>query len=441
MSIVVKAGKAAKKLLKKAGLINNEHRVSYTRRIERIKTNKRICAMTFDDGPMNMPASPDRAAGRAMTELILDALLKYNAHATFDIVGTTEHNYPDKAGKLGSAAWGGVKFDHYPDIGRDNLGGALHAPHIVKRMLDEGHELANHGYRHIIFGKKPFVYGARVHFEGIDEVCNDLTKLHEYIKDNFNYEIKLSRPPHYVDKIALGLTSYDAYSLMDYGYMAASFDGGGWLPDMSTDESVAADREIEAMTNVIRNALEADPDALCGQIIFGKDGYNMAKRTPVAYALEKQLEILDSYGYTVMSVSEMMKESPFADTGRECPDLDKLIKLAKTHAVAYTDNTLRLQNKMTYYEYAMLVCPKEITVDKRIENIKRTGKFVSEYDTALEYAKKEGIISASAKGSDMLTQMTIGKSAYVSTDGFTRGEVLEKYASITEISTHAPMAI
>ncbi len=430
MSIVVKAGKAAKKLLKKAGFLKSEHRVSYTRRIERIKTDKRICAMTFDDGPMNLPASPDRANGRSMTDLLLDALLKYNAHATFDIVGTTEHNYPDKAGQTGSAAWGGVKFDHYPDINADTHGGAVHAPHIVKRMLDEGHELANHGYRHIIFGKKPFVYGSREHFSGIDEVSEDLKSLHNYIKDNFDYEIKLSRPPHYVDKIAHGLTSYDAYSLLGYGYMAASFDGGGWLPDMSADENVAADREIEAMTSVIKNALESDPDLLCGQIIFGKDGYNMAKRTPVAYALEKQLEILTSYGYTVMSVGEMMKESPFADTGRECKYLDKLIKLAETHAIAYTDNTLRLENKMTNYEYAMLTCPKNITVDERIENIKRTGKFVSEYDTALAYAKKSGIISASAKGSDTLIKITLGEESYTNPDGFTRGEVLEKYCDI-----------
>lgn len=430
MSIVVKAGKTAKKLLKKAGLINNEHRVGYTRRIERIRTDKRICAMTFDDGPMNMPASPDRAEGRAMTDLILDALLKYNAHATFDIVGTTEHNYPDKVGKTGTASWGGVKFDHYPDIGKDMLGGAVHAPHIVKRMLNEGHELANHGYRHIIFGKKPFVYGAREHFESIDEVCDDLSKLHDYIKNNFDYEIKLSRPPHYVDKISGGFTSYDAYSFMDYGYMAASFDGGGWLPDINTNENIAADREIEAMGNVIKNALDADPDALCGQIIFGKDGYNMAKRTPVAYALEKQLEILTSYGYTVMSVSEMMKESPFADVGRECAYLDKLIKLSQTNAVAYTDNTLRLQNKMTYYEYAMLVCPKEIAVNKRIEKIKLTGKFVSEYDTALEYAKSEKYISMGVKGSDILTEFTLDEDTYNNEDGYTRGEVFEKYYNI-----------
>ena len=35
-------------------------------------------------------------------------------------------------------------------------------------MLDEGHQVTNHGYRHVLFGKKPFVYGKRDHFHGFD---------------------------------------------------------------------------------------------------------------------------------------------------------------------------------------------------------------------------------------------------------------------------------
>ena len=37
----------------------------------------------------------------------------------------------------------------------------MHNDRLIRRMLDEGHQITNHGYRHIIFGKKPFVYGAR----------------------------------------------------------------------------------------------------------------------------------------------------------------------------------------------------------------------------------------------------------------------------------------
>lgn len=416
MSAIVKAGKKLKNLIKSSGLLKSEKRVSYVRRIERIKTDKRICAMTFDDGPMALPASPDKFDGRGLTDLLLDTLGKHSARATFDIVGCTAENYPDKAGKLGSAAWGGEKFDHYPDIDADSYGGAINHPEIVRRMLDEGHELANHSYRHIIFGKKPFVYGKREHFNTIDEVTDDLSKLHNYIKEKFDYEIKLSRPPHYVDRIDRNFTSYDAYALMDYGYMAASYDGGGWLPSGLADTDAATKDEIDAMVKVIESKLSENPDFFCGQIIFGKDGYNMAKRTPVAYALDKQLELLSRFGYSVVSVSELMEESPFADVGRECDILPELIELLKIRAIAYNDNTLKLDNPMTNYEYAMLVTPREVAVEKRIVQIKASGKLVSEYDAALAYAKENGYLDKSAKGKDLFGNLT-------------RYQVLKKFVS------------
>lgn len=422
MSAIVKAGKKLKNLIKNSGLFTPEHRVTYVRRIERIKTDKRVCAMTFDDGPMTLPTAPDGFGGRGLTDVLLDILKRHNARATFDIVGCTAENYPDTAGKIGSAAWGGEKYDHYPDINSDAHGGAVNCPETVQRMLDEGHELANHGYRHIIFGKKPFVYGKRKHFNTIDEVTDDLSKLHSYVKDKFDYEIKLSRPPHYVDRIDKRFTSFDAYALMNYGYMAASYDGGGWLPSGLSDTEAATKDEIDAMIRVIENKLLENPDFFCGQIIFGKDGYNMAKRTPVAYALDKQLDLLERYGYTVVPVSELMEESPFADIGRECDILPELIDLSKNHAIAYSDNTLRLENKMTNYEYSMLVCPREIAVYKRIANVKSGGKYISEYDTALDYAKDKGFVDKNARGKDLF-------------DGRTRYEVLKQYINENTVVT------
>ena len=104
----------------------------------------------------------DRFDGRALTDVLLDTLAQYGARGSFDVIGDTSANYPDEAGKLGSAAWGGVRFDHYPDIHCDEQGGAEHNDRLIRRMLAEGHQITNHGYRHIIFGKKPFVYGARL---------------------------------------------------------------------------------------------------------------------------------------------------------------------------------------------------------------------------------------------------------------------------------------
>lgn len=62
--------------------------------------------MTFDDGPMGLPASPDRFEGKTLTDVLLDTLAQYGAKGSFDVIGDTSENYPDEAGKLGSAAWG-----------------------------------------------------------------------------------------------------------------------------------------------------------------------------------------------------------------------------------------------------------------------------------------------------------------------------------------------
>lgn len=113
------------------------------------------------------------------------------------------------------------------------------------------------------------------------------------------------------------------------------------------------------MVEPMRKALEKDPDFFCGQIIFQKDGYNMAKRTPVAFALGKQLALLKEYGYRVVSVGELMEESPFTDVGRDDPLFEKLVALAKTRAIVFTDNKLRLDDKMTVGELAMLLASRD----------------------------------------------------------------------------------
>lgn len=243
MSWIVKAGKQGKKIVKKLIMPAEKHYVGYTRRIERVQTTRRICAMTFDDGPMGLPASPDRFDGRALTDVLLDTLAQYGARGSFDVIGDTSANYPDEAGKLGSAAWGGVRFDHYPDIHCDEQGGAEHNDRLIRRMLAEGHQITNHGYRHILFGKKPFVYGAREYLPDFDAAVEDLGRLHALMQTRYGYTMTLARPPHYVDKMTGGFTSYDVYDRMGYQYMAASFDGAGWLPSTDPDPEAALQAE------------------------------------------------------------------------------------------------------------------------------------------------------------------------------------------------------
>ena len=242
---------------------------------------------------------------------------------------------------------------------------------VARRMLDEGHQITNHGYRHIIFGKKPFVYGAREYLPGFDAAVADLTRLDTLMRERYGYTLTLARPPHYVDKMAGGFTSYDVYERMGYQYMAASFDGAGWLPSTHEDPEAALQAEIDAMVEPMRKALEKDPDFFCGQIIFQKDGYNMAKRTPVAFALGKQLELLKEYGYRVVSVGELME-----------------------------------------------------AISRRVAQLRKTGK-AGPYDGAMSYCRENGLIDASAKAEDAVTKLP--DAMFDKATDFTRRNVYAAY--------------
>ncbi|HAS73536.1 MAG TPA: hypothetical protein DCS67_05275, partial [Clostridiales bacterium UBA8960] len=205
--------------------------LSPVRRIEQVHplSNDRWCAMTFDDGPSMMPPNPYPSAQElrrigldpsiqnyGLSEVILTTLDAFGYKGTFDVIGTTAQNYPDERGKLHTAKWGGQSHDHYPDLGKDHLGGLINHPEIGVRMVGEGHEIANHGGRHILFGPIGVIYRSRSSLKDMDAVVDDLTMLHNHIFETTAHVAKLSRPPHYIDKVAGGFSAYDAYAEMGY---------------------------------------------------------------------------------------------------------------------------------------------------------------------------------------------------------------------------------
>ena len=409
--------------------------LSPVRRIEFVypPQNGRFCAMTFDDGPMALPVNPGGAKG--LTEALLDTMKSFGAHGTFDVIGTTEDNYPDEPGKINDFSWSGTYYDHYPSFGKDKMAGAVHQGALIRRMIEEGHEIANHSYQHILFGPMGFNYAKRKHFENFREVIADLNTLDALLRNEYNYQIKLARPPHYIDKTKDGHSVYDAYQSLGYQYLAASFDGAGWLPRTCEYE----DYVERTMVAPLRQALENDPDALCGHIIFQKDGYNMSLETPVADALPRQLELLQSYGYQVIPVSELLELSPVEDVDKDniaFPHIKEMLR--KGHAIAYQNNSFQGERAITYGEILMMLCPPAV-----FRSYSGEGKN-DPYQEAFRHFSGNGLqsilpqctrnnLETAAKGKELLA-MAMNRGVKAEEAFFKDKETVERQNAITLLS-------
>ena len=365
--------------------------LSPVRRIERVAPPScgRYVAMTFDDGPTTLPTTSDPDTG--LTVSLLSTLAQYGAKGTFDVIGTTAGNYPDEEGRAGDFTWSGIHFDHYPAYGQDEMAGAVNRPELIDRILAEGHEITSHTYSHRLWGPMRAVYGKRTHFSSLGEVTDDLRRLDGYLAEKFNYHVALSRPPHYIDRIPDGADSYDAYRVMGYQYLAASFDGAGWQPLATYEE------EIEAMVEPLRRALEADPDSLNGQIIFQKDGCNMNGRTPVADALPRQLALLAQYGYRVVTVSQLLALSPFADIADDDAQIDDIRSLlARGQVIGYRSNIFAPERTLTADEFYIM------TADPAIFRAERAMKYGELRRLARSYAAAHGLTLKTCSGDALL---------------------------------------
>ena len=61
---------------------------------------------------------------------------------------------------------------------------AVKNPELIRRMIDEGHTVGNHTFSH------PSLPDCSP-----DELYNELSQLHEYIREEFDYEMYVMRPP------------------------------------------------------------------------------------------------------------------------------------------------------------------------------------------------------------------------------------------------------
>ena len=147
--------------------------------------DKRI-ELTFDQGYEN-----------GFTSRILDTLKEKNVKATFFLVG----DYAEKN------------------------------PELVKRMIEEGHNVGNHTQSHY---SMPDL--------SAEEISKEISTLHDYVKKHFGYEMKELRPP---------MGEFSEFSLSETakaGYLTKlwSFAYRDWLTDDQPDPEYAKEKLIGA---------------------------------------------------------------------------------------------------------------------------------------------------------------------------------------------------
>ncbi len=144
-----------------------------------IGKNEKVLYLSFDQGYENGFTAP-----------ILDTLKEKNVPAIFFLTG------------------------HY----------AKTQPELIQRMIDEGHILGNHSQNHPSFPDTP-----------LEQCHKEVQEIHDYVKDNFDYEMSLFRFP-------AGEFSEQTLKLMqDMGYRSVfwSFAYRDWEVDNQPDPAEA----------------------------------------------------------------------------------------------------------------------------------------------------------------------------------------------------------
>ncbi|MBQ7645695.1 MAG: polysaccharide deacetylase family protein [Clostridia bacterium] len=189
----------------------------------------KVLALTFDDGP-----DPN------YTPLILDILKKYGVKGTFFVLGSNAEKYPD----------------------------------LIRRIIDEGHEIGIHTYSHLYPNES-----------NVDEVINEIKRTEQYLLDNFAYQPKLFRPPGGAYNAKL----MDAVNEIGYKYVL-------WSWRINT-----LDWSSPPVQNVVNAILDNVSD---GSVILLHDA--VFGNSPTPGALDIVIPRLQSDGWSFSTVSDII---------------------------------------------------------------------------------------------------------------------------------------
>lgn len=208
--------------------------------IERTGDKPGMIALTFDDGP-----------DPAWTPAILDILKRENVPATFFVIGKNGQAYPD----------------------------------LLRRIVNEGHEIGNHTFTHPNLGEIP----GRV----TDLELNATQRLIESITGRSTV---LFRPPYFGDaesdtpeEVEPALRAQK----LNYIMIGLRIDPGDWKPGVTADEIVQ---------KTVSRALDKNPETRGNVVLLHDSG---GDREATIQALPQLIEELRKRGFKFVQVSDL----------------------------------------------------------------------------------------------------------------------------------------
>ena len=177
---------------------------------EAIKTDDKKITLTFDQGYEN-----------GYTAKILDTLKEKKVRAVFFLLKDYAEKNPD----------------------------------LVRRMIDEGHIIANHSVHHYSMPTLD------------DDTCKkEITEMHSYISDNFGYEMRLFRPPMgEFSEASLALTHECGYKTVMWSFAYADWDTKN-QPDREQSLKKLIDSAHEGAVYLLHSVSKTNADILAQAI-------------------------------------------------------------------------------------------------------------------------------------------------------------------------------
>ena len=208
--------------------------------IERTGDHPGMIALTFDDGP-----------DPAWTPAILDILKRENVPATFFVIGKNGQAYPD----------------------------------LLRRIVNEGHEIGNHTFTHPNLGEIP----GRI----TDLELNATQRLIESITGRSTV---LFRPPYFGDAEADTPEEVEPAiraQRLNYWMVGLRIDPGDWKPGVTADEIVE---------RTVARAMDKNPETRGNVVLLHDSG---GDREATIDALPRVIEQLRARGFKFVQVSDL----------------------------------------------------------------------------------------------------------------------------------------